>query len=133
MIDCKACELWREYKEDDDVDNSSREPNNCSTWLCNDKCCPLDSLVFIRNTHDKRGNFKWSNDYLYVDQELEIKGLGVHALNRSGQPTEYLDYILEHKKYAKSFPEYEMPNDFDLLEDLKKLVNIGLVLARQKT
>lgn len=39
---CKTCELWSEYKEDDDVDNSSREPNNCSTWLCNGGKCPLD-------------------------------------------------------------------------------------------
>lgn len=128
---CKKCDKWSEYNSDDE-DYSEVRPENCSTWLCNDGGCPLDNLVFIRNTHDEDGNFKWSNDYLYADQALFIKGLGVHALKRSGEPTTYGEYIREHEKYIQSFPDYQIPHELELIHDLRKLVEVGLVIVKQK-
>jgi hypothetical protein len=127
---CKECDKWCEYNEGEG-DYSDIKPDNCSTWLCNDGGCPLDRLLFIRNTHDEHGNFKWCNEFLYVDSELGIKGLGVHALNRSGKPTTYLEYVSEHHKYYDSFSEDDEPHELELIEDLRKLVNIGLVLVEE--
>lgn len=36
---CKDCKLFDAYKKEE-----RKEPNNCTTWLCNDGKCPLDKI-----------------------------------------------------------------------------------------
>ena len=81
-------------------------------------------IYFTRNTHDENGNYKWSTDKLYSYS----RGLGVHALNRSGIPTTLEKYLSEHYSYKRSFPDYKIPSHSDLLRDLADLIDDELVL-----
>lgn len=64
--------------------------------------------------------------------DADIQGLGVHALNCS-QPSSLADFIVQHEKYERDFPECPCPPVEDLLEDLAKMIRIGVAIARPIT
>lgn len=85
---------------------------------------------YIRNTHDE--NKVYRGDDYFGKPSIPIMGLGVHALNESGVPTELNDYLWFHLQYAEQFPQdFSLPNNDRLIEELNELVRCKLVIEKE--
>ena len=83
---------------------------------------------FVRDTHDENGNFRDKfKSYCLMGDTYNYYGLGVHALNRSGELTSFDEYVEEHLNYKRQFEEFRTPTMQELLLDMIEMINIGLV------
>lgn len=116
---CQKCEYYSLYKISDEQNNKNlkyRQPNYCTSWLCNDKQCPFDKMLY-----KKKSNISGPHPQVY--------GIGVHALYTNKWST-FNDFFEEHVLYSKSFPDFCVPDIEKLMEDLLKLVFLGLIKVK---